>query len=114
MKKILLAFVFGISLLFIGASCYKSSSTSSTPVATNQVTISNFSFNPQSITVSPGTVVTWTNQDSTNHTVTSNDNKFNSDQLKSGDSFNFTFNDTGTFSYHCSIHTNMTGQVVVQ
>lgn len=118
MKKIILVIFLGVaSLLFLGASCYKSSNTpatSSAPVTTNQVTISNFAFSPQTITVSPGTTVTWTNNDSTTHTVTSDNNSFNSNQLAPGNNFQFTFANTGTFSYHCSIHTNMTGQVIVQ
>ena len=116
MKKILIAIVFSSSLLFLGASCYKSSSnsTSSTPVATNQVTMSSMAFNPSTITVSPGTTVTWTNQDSTTHTVTSDNNTFSSDRLSPGNNFQFTFNNAGTFSYHCSIHTSMKGQVTVK
>jgi len=115
MKKILLAFVLFPSILFLGASCYKSSNSgSSTPVATNQVSIINTSFNPSTITVSPGTTVTWTNNDSTTHTVTSNDNSFGSNQLSPGNTFQSTFNNTGTFSYHCSIHSSMTGQVIVK
>ncbi len=116
-KKILLATIFVISIMFVGASCYNSSNTSSTstaPVSTNRVTISNFAFSPQTITVSKDTAVTWTNQDSASHTVVSDDNKFNSSQLASGAKFKFTFDNAGTFSYHCSIHPGMTGKVIVQ
>ena len=114
MKKIsLLTLILGACLLFSGAYCSKKSSTSTTPVSTNQVSMSSFAFNPDNITVTPGTQVTWTNNDSVTHTVVSNDNAFNS-SINPGESFNFTFKDAGTFSYHCSIHTNMTGQVVVK
>ena len=108
-----------IALVFIGVKYYKksygtnSSSSSSTPVATNQVSIANFSFNPATITVAPGATVTWTNNDSTTHTVTSNDNLFNQ-SIDPGKNFSFTFSSAGTFSYHCSIHSSMTGQVIVQ
>ena len=114
MKRIiLLTLILGASLLFSGAICNKKSSTSETPVNTNQISINNFVFNPPVITVSPGTQVTWTNNNSVTHTVTSDENKFNS-SIAPGNSFNFVFQDTGTFSYHCSIHTNMTGQVIVK
>src|SRR5437764_12123039 len=39
--------------------------------ATVHVTIQNFAFSPQTLTVAPGTTVIWTNKDSVNHTVTS-------------------------------------------
>lgn len=83
-------------------------------VGQNTVTIKNLSFNPTNIEITKGTKVTWTNEDSLNHTVTSNDNKFGSGQLANGAKFEFTFNDAGTFAYHCSNHPSMTGQVVVK
>jgi plastocyanin len=91
------------------------SSNSSAPVATNTVTIQNFAFSPASITVKKGTSVTWTNKDSTTHTVTETDSQTGPDSgdLASGKSYSFTFNTVGTFQYHCSIHTDMTGTVTV-
>jgi plastocyanin len=90
-------------------------STSSTTSTSNAVTIQNFAFSPASITVKKGTTVTWTNQDSTAHTVTETDGQTGpaSGDLGTGKSYSFTFNTAGTFKYHCSIHTNMTGTVTV-
>ena len=87
----------------------------SNPTATNQVKISNFAFNPVDITVKKGTKVTWTNQDSTNHTITENDGKNgpSAPPTGHGESYSFTFNEAGTFHYHCSIHPEMTGTVTV-
>jgi plastocyanin len=82
-----------------------------TPVSSSNVMIHNFSFVPQIITVPKGTTVTWTNMDSTGHTVTSN--TVDSGPLGTGDTFSFTFNTPGTFSYHCSIHESMTGMIIV-
>lgn len=65
-------------------------------------------------TVTKGTTVTWTNNDNMMHTVTANDNSFNSGNLTTGGTYSFTFNSTGTFNYHCSIHSGMTGSVVVK
>jgi plastocyanin len=95
-----------------------SSSTTSTSTAsqsTNSVTIQNFAFSPSAITVKKGTTVTWTNQDSTTHTVTETDGQDGpkSGDLSSGKSYSFTFNTAGTFKYECSIHTDMTGAVTV-
>jgi plastocyanin len=85
-----------------------------TAVAGNQVTIQNFSFGPGALTVSAGTTVTWTNSDSVTHTVTAMDRSFDSSNLKPGEQFSFRFDTPGTYTYHCTIHPFMTGQVVVQ
>ncbi|HEY9712347.1 MAG TPA: cupredoxin family copper-binding protein, partial [Chroococcales cyanobacterium] len=92
-----------------------SNSSSSTPVATNKVTIQNFAFSPADITVKKGTAVTWTNGDSVTHTVTETDSQTgpNSGDLAPGKSYSFTFDTAGTYHYHCSIHTEMTGTVTV-
>jgi plastocyanin len=72
------------------------------------------SFSPSTTTVPVGTTVTWTNNDITTHTVTSDTNVWNSGNLAPGDSYSFTFNTKGTFAYHCMIHGFMRGTVVVQ
>jgi len=79
-----------------------------------KVDISNFSFNPGTLTVKVGDTVTWTNNDSATHTVTANDNSFDSANLASGASFSHTFSKAGTYPYRCTIHPNMTGTIVVQ
>jgi plastocyanin len=78
------------------------------------VSIANMAFNPQTIYVSRGTTVSWTNNDSMSHTVTSDTNNFGSAVLNSGQSYSYTFNSSGTYHYHCAIHPSMTGTVVVQ
>jgi plastocyanin len=82
--------------------------------AGNAVSIANFAFSPTSITAKVGDKVTWTNNDSTTHTVTADDNSFSSGDLAPGASFSFTFTKAGTFPYHCSIHSSMKATVVVQ
>jgi plastocyanin len=77
------------------------------------VTISNFAFQPASLQVAVGTTVTWTNQDSTAHTVTSDTGAFDSGQLAPGATFSQTFMTPGTFAYHCQIHPFMTATIVV-
>jgi plastocyanin len=76
--------------------------------------LSNFSFSPGTITVKIGSSVTWTNKDSTTHTITSDTGAFNSGNLSQGATFSYTFADRGTFAYHCSIHPTMKGTVIVQ
>jgi plastocyanin len=77
------------------------------------VVIKSFAFGPQGITVKAGTTVTWVNRDVEPHTVVSNDHKFQSEALDTGDSFSVTFDTAGTYGYFCSIHPHMTGTVTV-
>jgi plastocyanin len=77
------------------------------------VDIKDFSFQPNSITVQVGTSVTWVNHDSVDHTITSDDGKFDSGNIMSGGEFKFAFSQPGTYSYHCSIHPTMIGVVTV-
>jgi plastocyanin len=82
---------------------------------TVQVTIQNFAFSPQTITIAPGTTVVWTQKDSAPHTVTSDDNMFPaSKDLSAGQTYSYTFTKTGKYAYHCAVHPNMTALVVVQ
>ena len=78
-----------------------------------EVKISNFAFDPSSLTVKVGTTVSWTNQDSAPHTITSDAGDWDSGQLSKGQSFSYTFDQAGTFAYHCSVHPSMTGTIVV-
>jgi plastocyanin len=77
------------------------------------VEIDNFMFMPGMLTVRAGTTVTWKFDDSTDHTVTANDNSFNSPPMSGGKTFTHTFTTAGTVAYHCSIHPFMTGTIVV-
>ncbi len=80
---------------------------------TNDVMIKDFSFQPSSINVTNGTTVTWTNDDSVEHTVTSSDGIFNSGNIAPGKVFNFTFTKPGKYQYQCLIHPSMVGYVIV-
>jgi plastocyanin len=82
--------------------------------ATAEVTIDNFSFGPQTVTVSVGATVTWINRDDIPHTVVSTDGVFNSKVKDTDEKFSYTFSKAGTYPYYCSVHPKMTGKVVVQ
>ncbi len=88
---------------------------SPTPVSENvTIDIKNFAFNPSVLNIKVGTKVTWTNNDSAPHTITSDSGGIlNSATLSTGQSFSFTFTNAGSFSYHCAIHPMMKGSVVV-
>jgi plastocyanin len=80
-----------------------------------EVVIDNFSFAPKTFTVSAGATVIWTNRDKVPHAVMSADNQFKkSTVLKPGQSFSHTFATAGNYSYFCSIHPRMTGEIIVK
>ena len=80
------------------------------------VTIDNFTFGPQVLTVHPGTRVVWKNEDDIPHLVVSADGTlaFRSHALDTDDSYAMTFDKAGTYSYYCGLHPYMQGTVVVK
>ncbi len=78
------------------------------------VDIANFAFSPDTLTVPVGTKVTFQNDDSVTHTATDDAGEFDSGNIPYGESFSHTFATVGTFRYHCSIHSQMTGTIKVQ
>jgi plastocyanin len=112
--KLILGFtiaVFMISAMFAAAPRL---SASPQQAATAEVKIDNFSFGPATLTVAPGTTVTWVNHDDIPHTVVSTDGFFKSKVLDTDEKFSFTFAKAGTYPYFCSIHPKMTASVVVK
>jgi len=95
--------------------------TTAAPAQTNVITIKNSAFSPPTLTIKAGTTVTWINEDSEPHKVTSDPHPAHTDlpelvsgDLSKGQSYNFTFTKTGTFGYHCHLHPFMKGQIVVE
>jgi plastocyanin len=77
----------------------------------NTVTIQDFKFNPDTLTVKIGDTVTWINEDGAVHTVKSD--TFNSQNIKNADSFLLRFTEAGTYEYSCKIHPYMKGKIIV-
>jgi plastocyanin len=82
---------------------------------TSTVSIDNFSFGPQTLTVKAGTTVTWTNKDDIPHGIGATNNAFpKSKALDTDDSYSFTFTTPGTYQYFCYLHPKMVGSIVVE
>ena len=97
----------------IGASSSPTSS-SSTSMGTYYVSISNFAFSPSSLSINAGETVVWTNKDNVPHTVSSDSgSELSSPTLSPGDTYSHTFGTAGSYSYHCNIHPNMKGSIIV-
>ena len=79
----------------------------------------NECFIPAEVSVSVGETVTWSNDDSAAHTVTSGipsegpDGIFDSSLFMAGTTFEHTFDEAGQYDYFCMVHPWMTGKVQV-
>lgn len=100
------------TIILLGIFLVGCTSIDTAPIQTNTVEIIGFEFNPEIITVSKGTTVTWTNRDIAVHTVTGTG--FDSGNLQQGETFSYTFNEAGLFNYICTIHPYMKGKVIVE
>jgi plastocyanin len=82
--------------------------------STDKIDISDFKFDPETVSVKTGTKVTWTNSDDAAHTATADDSSFDTGDLDKGDSASVTFDKPGTFTYYCRFHAFMKATVEVQ
>ena len=102
------------------------------------MTIKGSAFTPASLEVVKGTTVTWTNEDTFPHTVTtgiapptfqplpsgasptpfqslsSGDGRVSSGRIEPTRSFSFTFNEAGTHNYFCAVHPAMLATITVR
>jgi plastocyanin len=77
------------------------------------VTIDNFTFKPDVLTIKPGTTVTFVNHDDIPHSIVEKGGKFKSKVLDTDESFKMTFETAGDIGYFCGLHPHMTGRIVV-
>jgi plastocyanin len=121
-RLVLTAVIAGLTLVACGPTAGSGATNApaaSAPSAkTAAVAIKGFAFSPATLNVDRGTVVTFTNNDSATHTVTSGanrtkDGKFDQ-QVSGGAEATVTFDTPGTVEYFCSIHSSMKATVVVK
>ncbi len=111
------------------AACSSNSTTPSGPTviptggggggATITITIlgqnGNQSYSPNPATMTAGQTVAWKNNDVITHTATADSGAFDTGAIPPGGTSNpVTMSNTGSFSYHCTIHPTMTGTLNVQ
>lgn len=80
----------------------------------NEVWLHNQYIEPYQLSISKGTTITFINKDPKTHTVSEISKKFYSGKLGPGDSYSFTFSDTGYYAFFCNYHNSMLGQIVVK
>lgn len=85
------------------------------------IRMSEIKFLPKDLIVSPNTKVIWVNDDDTIHYVNTDSHpahtyfeKQNSKALNKGELHSVVFSKIGAYPYHCSAHTEMTGNIIVQ
>jgi len=80
------------------------------------VRILDFRFEPDEITVSAGQLIEFTNEGGEEHTVTADDDRLDTGELRPGETFSY---DTGrdepaAFEFHCEIHKRMRGRITIE
>ena len=126
MRRILLALCAVVALAAAGCGGSNGSSTSSgsssgasTAAASSSgggvaIKMQNIAFDPKAVTVKVGQKVTWTNEDTVDHNVTSQSGEtIKSDNFGEGGTFSFTPKKAGTIKYVCTIHPGMTATLTV-
>ena len=109
-------------ILFTGDETASTSSSSSAATSgegaggATMVSIKDFAFDPDPIEVDAGTKIEWVNDDSVNHTATSDDGSaFDTGNLGSGQTSKaVTLDKPGTYTYVCEVHPYMHGTVEVK
>lgn len=117
MKKIII--IIGIvAIVLVGYLIYNSNQRSkdssiTAAVETTSVAISSFTFNPSKILVKVRDSVVFKNEDGTSHTITADDGSFD-ESISAGATTTLQITKPGTYNYHCSIHSSMTGTITVK
>ena len=113
--RAILALVLGIAAL-LAAACGSSTSVAnscgSSGAAANVNTASSNIFSPSAATITHGQSVCWQNSSAVAHTVTADNGAFNTN-LPVGQIFVYMYSTAGSYPYHCTIHSGMTGTITV-
>ena len=78
------------------------------------VDIDDHAFDPAQLNIAPGTRVMFINNDTEPHTATADNGLFDTGELEPGDSSWVSFEGAGTVTYHCELHPDMKGSIVVE
>lgn len=79
----------------------------------NEIWLHNQVIEPYQTKITKGSTITFINKDQKTHTISETNSKFYSGKMKPGDSYQFTFSDTGFFAVFCNYHNSMLGEIRV-
>jgi len=102
------------SLAILGAGLLAGAAAIAAPPQDVSIKMQKEAFVPAKSTVTVGTRLIWTNTDTMPHSVTANDQRFDSGAIAPGQSFTWTADAAGTIAYHCIFHPSMTGLLTVR
>ncbi len=117
---ILIVAAIGAYYLYSGMGSGGSTNTSTVTIPSGTGASQGLNFSPQSISVASGTTIKFVNNDNTLHTVTFTSApsgvslaSISDSSLAAGSTFTVTLSTPGTYQYHCTIHSWMTGTITV-
>lgn len=105
-------FLAGIGGVAIAGSIQNSAATNINGKQASIEIVDFMQFTPVDMTIEPGTTVTWTNFDGSNHNIAVDSQQ--SGRLHMNSTWSHTFNSEGTFAYACVMHPRMKGTITVQ
>ncbi|MCK4267827.1 MAG: cupredoxin domain-containing protein [Actinomycetia bacterium] len=79
-----------------------------------EVLIENLAFKAAATAIKAGTTIIWKNKDSEDHEIHANDGAWHSEPVGQGEIFELKFDATGKYGYHCHIHPEMNGTIIVE
>lgn len=85
----------------------------SADAGTVAVSIKNFAFTPTPVSAKVGEAIKFSNEDSTAHTATLDDNACTTGNIDGGTAKSLVFTAAGTYPYHCAIHTQMKATITI-
>jgi plastocyanin len=108
-RYLIICSAIGLGLMLAGCGDGPSA-TAEAPVATSTISVQDNRFEPEAAEVTAGETVTWTWEGDSDHNVVGDD--FESDAQREG-SFTQRFDEPGTYTYRCTLHSGMKGTVIV-
>ena len=99
-------------MLTIGSGAPASAAPTASASRSVTVNIKDFKYRPGVIEIKPGDRVVWVNSDKVKHTATRG-GSFTTGKIKPGKAVAVRFSAKGTYRYHCTLHEDMFGKIVV-
>lgn len=81
---------------------------------TVEIDLSGLAFFPRAVTIEAGSTVVWTNRDALIHTVSDDDDSWDSGDIDRGESYRRSFDKPGSYGYHCVYHPAMVATLTVE
>lgn len=79
-----------------------------------EVSITSQGFEPETLTVHVGDRVKWINNDSQDHRLMDNQERWESETIKPSDTFTQIFDASGTYEYSDDLHPGFSGKIIVE